>query len=79
MLLFMRDVEKTCSIIQENFDIEERHNTFDRLTQDQFGYSSIHFILKLKSHWLSVPTIAPYDGLKAEIQALIYFPQTPLA
>lgn len=68
VLQFTRDVERVCSLIQENFKIVDRYDTLKRLKEDQFGYSSVHFVVELPAEWLAVPTMKGLADLKAEIQ-----------
>jgi ppGpp synthetase/RelA/SpoT-type nucleotidyltranferase len=68
ILQFTRDLQVVCRLIEENFTILERNNTEERLQSDQFGYSSIHFIVELPKEWAKVPTFAQLTDLRAEIQ-----------
>jgi len=68
VLLFRRDQEKVCDIIQECFEVLEVEDTTDRLSADQFGYGSIHFQVRPKAAWLVLPTLSGLQGLQAEIQ-----------
>jgi GTP pyrophosphokinase len=68
ILQFKRDINTVCDLITAKFSILERYDTQDRLQEDQFGYSSIHFVIELLEAWLAVPTMANMKGLKAEIQ-----------
>ncbi len=68
ILLYRRDVEKVCESLANHFTVVRHYDTQERLKQDQFGYSSIHYVVELPKHWLAVPTLAPLAGLQAEIQ-----------
>jgi putative GTP pyrophosphokinase len=68
ILLFQRDVETVSGLIQKHFNVIRQYNTSDRLKDDQFGYASTHFILKLKPEWLALPTLAPFETLQIELQ-----------
>ena len=68
VLQFTRDVDRVCSLVEKNFKIVDRYDTVKRLKEDQFGYSSVHFLVELPEGWLGVPTMAGLDNLKAEIQ-----------
>jgi ppGpp synthetase/RelA/SpoT-type nucleotidyltranferase len=68
ILLFKRDVDKVSKLITDNFSIVKHYDTLHRLHEDQFGYSSIHEIIKLPDDWLSLPTLTQMGGLIAEIQ-----------
>jgi putative GTP pyrophosphokinase len=58
ILQFKRDVDTVCDLIASNFSILEQYDTQARQREDQFGYSSIHFIVQLPDTWLAVPTLA---------------------
>jgi putative GTP pyrophosphokinase len=68
ILLFKRDIPKTCDLISNKFSVIRRYDTQERLGADQFGYSSIHFVINLPQEWLSVPTFSKMGNIIAEIQ-----------
>lgn len=69
MLYFESDLEKVCDIIEEEFEvIGTRDDKRERLEPDQFGYSSIHYIVKLDERRLLLPEYKDYKDLKAEVQ-----------
>src|SRR5262249_41621118 len=68
ILQFRRDVAKIIELLAKNFKIVEQYDTAERLKADQFGYSSIHFVVELQDSWLAVPTMSAFGGTRAEIQ-----------
>lgn len=68
IVLFLSDLEKVCSTIEANFNVLERDDTQQRLQESQFGYSSIHYLIKLPDQWLKTPSMAGLGDLKAEVQ-----------
>lgn len=68
ILLFARDVAKTCDLISETFTVLHREDTQSRLTESQFGYQSFHFLIKLPDNWLTVPSFASTGNFTAELQ-----------
>jgi len=68
ILLFKDDIEKVIKALSEHFYIVKKYNTQERLKEDQFGYSSIHVIIKLPEKWLLVPTFKGMSEIQAEIQ-----------
>ncbi|MEJ5048674.1 RelA/SpoT domain-containing protein [Chryseobacterium culicis] len=68
ILLFKRDVASVIKLLEENFDIVNSYDTSDKLSHDQFGYSSKHLTLKIKKEWLNVPTFRGFENYTAEIQ-----------
>jgi ppGpp synthetase/RelA/SpoT-type nucleotidyltranferase len=68
ILVFKRDVSKIEKILEKNFFVVKKYNTRDRLESDQFGYESLHLVVKMLDDWLSVPTFKGFNDLLAEIQ-----------
>lgn len=68
IMLFQPDIPKVCSIIEKNFEVLEREDTKLRLEDEQFGYSSVHYLVGFKKKLLRERIFAPYIGLRAEIQ-----------
>jgi GTP pyrophosphokinase len=68
IVLFLSDLDKVCNIIEANFSVLERDDTQQRLQESQFGYSSIHYLIKLPDQWLRTPSMTGFGGLKAEVQ-----------
>jgi putative GTP pyrophosphokinase len=66
--LFRRDAEAVKKIIRESFEVLHEEDTMGRLQEDQFGYGSVHFEVRLKDAWLELPTFKGFRGLIAEIQ-----------
>jgi ppGpp synthetase/RelA/SpoT-type nucleotidyltranferase len=65
---YQSDVEKIKEIIRKEFDIVEDENKEDNLEFDQFGYRSMHYIIKIKTDWLNTPNYRGLENLKAELQ-----------
>ncbi|WP_241904759.1 GTP pyrophosphokinase family protein [Vibrio cyclitrophicus] len=55
-------------IIKEQFVVLSQSNKSKELEDDQFGYTSNHYIVQLKADWLKAPNYRNLDGLKIEIQ-----------
>lgn len=68
IFLFRRDAEKACQIIENRFAIIKQENTQGRLKHNQFGYTSVHFVIKFPQEWLVVPAFSSFKDLKAEVQ-----------
>ena len=66
--LFRRDMEPIQKIIEDNFKVLHKEDTFTRLKENQFGYGSIHYEVQPPAEWLKIPTLKKLDGLRAEIQ-----------
>jgi putative GTP pyrophosphokinase len=68
--LYLMDVERVCSVIEANFEMDWA-NTVDKskeLPSNQFGYTSIQYIVSYSHSRLKLPEFAQFRGLKAEIQ-----------
>jgi ppGpp synthetase/RelA/SpoT-type nucleotidyltranferase len=68
ILLFKRDTSQVCNLIEKTFKVIRQYNTDERLKEDQFGYSSIHFVIELPEEWLALPTFTAFSKFRAEIQ-----------
>jgi len=66
--LFRRDMEPIQKIIEGNFKVLNKEDTFSRLKENQFGYGSIHYEVQAPGEWLKIPTLKKLEGLRAEIQ-----------
>ena len=68
VLQFRRDVERVCTLIEQNLKILDRYDTVERLREDQFGYASVHCVVEVPQAWLAVPTMTGLANLCAEVQ-----------
>lgn len=68
VLLFKRDIDRIISLINQHFEVIKFYDTADKLKNDQFGYSSKHFIVKIKSSWAEIPTLKGFENQVVEIQ-----------
>jgi putative GTP pyrophosphokinase len=64
------DIEKICSIIEDNFEIDKPNSTDKSklLGTDKVGYKSVHYIAKLKEIRLQLPEYKKFSDCKFEIQ-----------
>lgn len=65
---YTSDLDKITSIIKKEFNVLDSIDKSKRLKEDEFGYLSRHFIIKLKKTWLNTPSYRGLGDLKAEIQ-----------
>ncbi len=68
IVLFRSDIDNVCDVVKTHFDVLDTEDVSTRLSDDQFGYQSTHYTIKLPTRWLSVPTLADLGSLKAEVQ-----------
>ncbi|BBV88044.1 hypothetical protein POW88_21495 [Enterobacter quasiroggenkampii] len=62
------DLDHIESVIKREYEIISESNKQKEMDVDRFGYSSRHFIVKIKDDWLAVPNYRGLGGLKVEIQ-----------
>lgn len=65
---YRSDVDKICELINHEFEVLESEDKEDLLDENEFGYRSFHFIVKVKKEWLSTPNYRDFGNLKAEVQ-----------
>ncbi len=66
---FLSTEEQVDALITGQFDVVERTDRSAILIEeDKLGYSSIHFLVRLKRDRLALPEYRRFDGLIAEIQ-----------
>ena len=68
ILLFRRDIVTVSKLLAETFEVLSTEDTATRLSEAQFGYQSLHHIIRVPKSWLSVPTFFDLGELKTEIQ-----------
>jgi putative GTP pyrophosphokinase len=68
ILLFRRDVPTACQLIETVFKDFVRHDQAEELSPQEFGYQSIHYIVRAPKPWLSIPTFSAFGPFQAEIQ-----------
>jgi putative GTP pyrophosphokinase len=68
ILLFKPDAQKVVDLIEENLNVVRKYDTISRLKDDQFGYSSTHFVVSIPKEWSKVPTFANMESYTAEVQ-----------
>lgn len=66
--LFRRDAEKVHKILETHIDILTTEDTSERLADTQFGYHSIHYLVKPPENWQTLPTMHGLGDYKIEIQ-----------
>ena len=59
VFLFKRDMTEACSLVKD---------TSVRLDESQFGYQSLHYVIKPPGQWLTVPSFEGLGTFSAELQ-----------
>lgn len=68
IILFKKDIEVLSNLISQNLEVLKQYSTEEKLLENQFGYSSKHFIVKIPKSWSNVPTFKGLENFMAEIQ-----------
>ncbi|MCY8410627.1 hypothetical protein MOD78_02445 [Bacillus haynesii] len=66
--LFKSDISTIQQIIKSTFTILREEDTANRLSEDQFGYGSIHYEITLPDSWVEIPALRTLKGKNVEIQ-----------
>lgn len=65
---YVIDLKKIDRIIRKNFQIIDSEYKNEKLKENEFGYLSNHYIVKLKEEWLKLPILKGLENWMAEIQ-----------
>ncbi|MDX7874579.1 hypothetical protein [Aeromonas veronii] len=65
---YNEDLSSIDEIIHEQFVVLSYSNKSNELSDNQFGYASNHYVIRLKEEWLQAPNYRGLEGLKVEIQ-----------
>lgn len=65
---YRSDINRICDVISREFEVLEEEDKEELLDDNQFGYRSFHYIVRVKDAWLAAPNYKGLNGLKAEIQ-----------
>ncbi|MBF4247688.1 (p)ppGpp synthetase, partial [Vibrio anguillarum] len=65
---YNEDLSAIDTIIKDQFVVLSYSNKSQELDDDQFGYASNHYVVKLKEEWLQAPNFRGLEQLKIEIQ-----------
>ncbi len=66
--LFRRDAEQLSHLVESSFNILQKVDTLGQLKEDQFGYSSVHYVVAIPESWQAVPSLTQLGNFRAEIQ-----------
>ncbi|MCY9349845.1 hypothetical protein MOE82_03560 [Bacillus licheniformis] len=66
--LFRSDISSIQEIINSTFTVLREEDTANRLSEDQFGYGSIHYEITLPESWVEIPALKTLKGKNVEIQ-----------
>lgn len=65
---YNEDLSSIDEIIKEQFIVLSYSNKSNELSDNQFGYASNHYVIRLKEEWLQAPNYRGLEKLKVEIQ-----------
>src|ERR1700674_4409804 len=64
-----RSVDSVSSAIEEEFEVIEKTDKAVMLRQEErFGYTSVHYLVKLNANRINLPEYVAFSGLVGEIQ-----------
>lgn len=66
--LFKSDIDTIQEIINNTFTVLRVEDTAKRLSEDQFGYGSIHYEITLSTSWIEIPAYKALQEKSLEIQ-----------
>lgn len=65
---YQEDIGRLCEIIDKELNVLKKEDKRDQLEDNQFGYTSYHYVVSLKDGWMEYPSVRGLQGLKVEIQ-----------
>jgi len=65
---FLDTVEEIDRAVSEQFEIIEKGDRSELLREDEFGYQSVHYLLRLKANRTELPEHKRFRGLSFELQ-----------
>jgi putative GTP pyrophosphokinase len=68
ILLSLSDLNRIDEILRKDFDFVKSYNPAEKLNFDQFGYNSLHYVLRIPNSWKSVPSFKVTEDFQFEIQ-----------
>ena len=68
VFLFRRDLITAQKLIEDTFEILSEEDTASQLDENEFGYQSLHFVVKPPRSWLTVPSFEGLDEFRCELQ-----------
>jgi len=68
ILIFHRDLGRLDQLLRARFTVVEHSDTASQLGSNQFGYQSLHYILKIRDEWLTLPTFSGLNEYVFELQ-----------
>lgn len=68
IVLFQRDIEQVLSLLESSFRVIDTDDKSAHRKVDQFGYSSVHYQIRVPDSWITVPTFKAFREFEAEVQ-----------
>lgn len=68
IILSLTDINRIVEIVERDFEVSKKYNPAEKLNNDQFGYNSIHYILKIPNSWRTVPSLKNIEDFQFELQ-----------
>lgn len=68
IVLFQRDLAQVLKLLESAFRVTDTEDKGANRAVDQFGYSSVHYQIRVPDSWITVPTFKAFQGFEAEVQ-----------
>lgn len=68
ILLFRRDLNTVLAKLRSTFDVVSSEDKASTLANEQFGYQSHHYVVRIPREWAKIPSLVGLDEFKAELQ-----------
>ena len=68
VVLFQRDLAQVLKMLGSIFRVIDTEDKGANRAFDQFGYSSVHYQIRVPDSWLTVPTFKTFQGFEVEVQ-----------
>jgi len=68
ILQFHGDINRVTKLIERKLHVIEKQDKAKALDENQFGYLSMHLLVKMPETWIEVPTYEGLGNLVAEVQ-----------
>ncbi len=68
IVLFQRDLAQVLKMLESAFRVINTDDKGANRAVDQFGYSSVHYQIRVPDSWITVPTFRAFQSFEVEVQ-----------
>jgi putative GTP pyrophosphokinase len=68
IVLFQRDLAQVRKLLESTFRVVDTEDKGENRAVDRFGYSSVHYQLRMPESWITVPTFKAFEAFQIEVQ-----------